>query len=460
MERLINICGHANVLTDHEKLEPYAKDETSDKEWEHLPEVVVKPDGTDEIAAILKLADEQRIPVTTRGGGTGLAAGAVPLLGGIVLSTERMNRVIEMDENNLFIVLEPGVTTGEVQKLARNYNLFYAGDPCSADSSFIGGNIATNAGGNKAVKYGVTSRHVFGLEAVLANGDIVQFGGKNIKDVTNYDIIHLLVGSEGTLAVITKVWLKLMPLPQYVADLLVPFPDIASAINVVPKIMTAGIMPTAVEFMDSWSIKAAEMYLNKKLPYGDAGAYVIVELDGNNETALASEYEQIGALCMENGALEVFVADNISTQDRIWKARKAYAEAIRMISPVYCMEDIVVPVSEIPAALAVIEQIAAKYNCKIPSAGHAGDGNIHCSILREQRTEDEWHELKNAVLKELYAKVYELGGNLSGEHGIGGKRVTAMYEHMTVEQKRIMHAIKKAFDPNNIMNPGKVLPIE
>ena len=456
---LVEICGSANVWTDAEKMEPYSKDETSDKMWEHLPEVVLKPANTLEIAAIVKLASAEMIPITPRGGGTGLAAGAVPLHGGIVLSLERMNKVIELDPQNLFMVLEPGVTTGEVQKLAREHNLFYAGDPCSADSSFIGGNVATNAGGNKAVKYGVTSRHVYGLEAVLPNGDIVQFGGKNIKDVTNYDIVHLLVGSEGTLAVITKIWLKLMPLPQYVADLLVPFSDMQSAINVVPKIMTAGIMPTAVEFMDSMSIKAAEQYLNKKLPFGDAGAYIIVELDGNNEAALEGEYEQIGKLCLDNGALEVFVADNISTQDRIWKARKAYAEAIRMISPVYCMEDIVVPVSEIPRALEAIERIANEYQCKIPSAGHAGDGNIHCSILREGRDEQQWHDLKDAVLADLYSAVYKLGGNLSGEHGIGGKRVTAMFEHMTTEQKNIIFAIKRAFDPKNIMNPDKVVPL-
>lgn len=457
IEKLQDILGKANVVVDEEKMEMYSRDETSDKLWEKMPEVVIKPENAEQISEIVKLANRELIPITPRGGGSGLAAGAVPLYGGMVLSLEKMNKVLEIDNENLFMVLEPGVTTGEVQKLAKELNLFYAGDPCSAESSFIGGNVATNAGGNKAVKYGVTGRHVYGLEVVMPDGDIVTYGGKNIKDVTFYDMLHLMVGSEGTLGIITKIWLKLMPLPQYVADLLIPFSDMQSAIKIVPKIMTAGIIPTSVEFMDRLSVKAAEMYLNKKLPYSDAGAYIICEVDGNSELQIQEDYETIGKLCMENGALEVFVADNISTQDRIWKSRKAYAEALRMISPVYCMEDIVVPIANIPAALDAIEKISAKYNCKIPSAGHAGDGNIHATILREERNDHDWHDLKDQVLGEIYDAVYKLDGNLSGEHGIGAKRLAAMDKHMTSGQKRVLHTVKNAFDPNNIMNPGKVV---
>jgi len=461
IKELQEIIGKANVIIDEEKMEMYSHDETSDKLWEKMPEVVVKPANAQEISEIVKLANRELIPITPRGGGSGLAGGAVPMLGGMVLSLERMNKILEIDTENLFMVLEPGVTTGVVQKEAKVFNLFYAGDPCSADSSFIGGNVATNAGGNKAVKYGVTGRHVYGLEVVMADGDIVTYGGKNVKDVTFYDMIHLVVGSEGTLGIITKIWLKLMPLPQYVADLLIPFADMQSAIKVVPKIMTAGIIPTSVEFMDHLSVIAAEQYLNKKLPYSqESGAYIICEVEGNSEQQVQEDYETIGKLCMENGALEVFVADNISTQDRIWKSRKAYAEALRMISPVYCMEDIVVPISNIPAALDAIEKIAAKFECKIPSAGHAGDGNIHCTILREERDEHAWHDLKDAVLVEIYDAVYKLDGNLSGEHGIGVKRVSAIYKHMTEGQKKVLTTIKRAFDPNNIMNPGKFVLFE
>lgn len=457
IKELQNIVGANNVLLDTEKMEPYSRDETSDQLWEKMPEVVVKPANVEEVSKIVKLANSALVPITPRGGGTGLAAAAVPLQGGIVLSMERMNKILEVDTDNLFMVVEPGVTTGDVQQTANEHKLLYAGDPCSADSSFIGGNVATNAGGNKAVKYGVTSRHIYGLEIVMPNGDIVTFGGKNVKDVTGLDIVRLMVGSEGTLGVVTKIWLKLMPLPKYVASLLIPFKDMQTAIEVVPKIMTAGIIPTCLEFMDSWSIKAAEMYLNKKLPYGDAGAYVICEIDGTSEVQVQDDYETIGKLCQKHGALEVFVADNMASRERIWKSRKCYAEAIRMLSPVYCMEDIVVPVSNIPKALEAIEKIADKYQCKIPCCGHAGDGNIHATILKEDRNQEQWHDLKDNVLAEMYEAVYQLGGNLSGEHGIGAKRAEAMCKHMTEAQLNVIKTIKNALDPNGIMNPGTIL---
>lgn len=457
IKELNALIGEANVVVDEEKIDMYSRDEVSDKLWEKAPEAVVKPENTEQVSKIVKWANEKVVPIIARGGGTGLAAGAVPLEGGIVLSLEKMNKILEIDTENLFMVLEPGISTGDVQRAAKEQGLFYAGDPCSAESSFIGGNVATNAGGNRAVKYGTTSRHVYGLELVMPNGDIVTFGGKNVKDVSGYDVIHMFVGSEGTLGVITKIWLKLMPLPKFVATLLVPFKEMQEAINVVPKIMTAGIIPACLEFMDSQSIKASEIYLNKKLPYSDAGAYIICQVDGTTEAQVESDYEIIGKICMDNKALEVFVSDNMASEERIWKARKAFAEALRMISPVYCMEDIVVPVSRIPEALAAIEEIAKKYNCKLPSAGHAGDGNIHCTLLREDRDEHAWHELKDKVLPEIYEAVYELEGSLTGEHGIGAKRAEAMAKHMTEGQLGILKSIKDVLDPNHIMNPGKVL---
>ena len=461
VDELQAIVGAANVVTDPEKLEVYGRDEVSEKDWQQMPEVVVRPENAAQIAEILKLANREMIPVTPRGAGTGLSAGAVPMLGGIVLSVERMNRILELDKENLFMVVEPGVTTGEVQKTAQEAGYLYAGDPCSADSSFIGGNVAENAGGNKAVKYGTTSRHVYGLEVVLPTGEITTLGGKCVKDVTGYDLVHLMVGSEGTLGVVTKVYLKLMPLPRYVADLLVPFDDMGKAINIVPAIMThGGIIPTSVEFMDSLSIRAAEMYLNQKLPYGDAAAYVIIEVDGASERQVEEDYQTIGRLCLENGGLEVFVADNKSTRDRIWKARKCYAEALRVISPVYCMEDIVVPTNRIPQALAEINRIAEKYAVKIPCAGHAGDGNIHATLLRENRDEATWHAVKEKVLDEMYRAVYALGGNLSGEHGIGAKRKEALARFMDPVQLQMIRSIKKALDPNLILNPGKIVDVE
>ncbi|MGQ9556948.1 MAG: FAD-binding oxidoreductase [Desulfurispora sp.] len=457
LQQLQEIVGPQNVVVDEEKMEVYSRDEVSEAMWQKMPEVVVKPETAAQIAAIMRLANQELIPVTPRGAGTGLSAGAVPMLGGILLSLERMNKILELDRENLFMVVEPGVTTGEIQKTAMEHGLLYAGDPCSADSSFIGGNVAENAGGNKAVKYGCTSRHVYGLEIVTPQGEITTFGGKCVKDVTGYDIVHLMVGSEGTLGIVTKIYLKLMPLPKYTADLLVPFDSMEKAIEVVPKIMAnGGIIPTCLEFMDKYSIKAAEMYLNRQLPYSDAAAYVIIEVDGSSEKQVEDDYETIGRLCLENGALEVFVADNLSAQEKIWKSRKCYAEALRMLSPVYCMEDIVVPISKIPEALKEIERIAEKYAVKIPSCGHAGDGNIHCTLLKEDRDEPTWHDLKEKVLDEIYSMVYRLGGNLSGEHGIGAKRKEAMSKYADPVQLKILQSIKKALDPNWILNPGKI----
>ena len=458
---LENIVGSQNVVTDQEKLEVYGGDEVPESEWKHLPEVVVKPSNAGEVSEVIKLANRELIPITPRGAGTGLAAGAVPMLGGIVLTVENMNRILEIDKQNLFMVLEPGVTTGEVQKHAWEEGFFYAGDPCRAERAFIGGNVATNAGGNKAVKYGTTSRYVYGLEVVLPTGEITTLGGKCVKDVTGYDLVHLMVGSEGTLGVITKIYLKLMPLPSYNAVLLVPFTDMRTAINIVPLIMTnGGIIPTSIEFMDNTCIRSAEEYLNRKLPFGDAGAYIIIEVEAYTESQLESDYETIGNICLENGGLEVFVGDNKSSQEKIWKARRYLAESLRVTSPVYCMEDIVVPVSGIPAVVEDIDGIAGKYNIKIANFGHAGDGNIHATLLKENMPDDTWYEVKQKVLEEIYASTHAHGGKLSGEHGIGAKRVKAMARYLDPAQMRVIAAIKKALDPNLVLNPDKLINVE
>jgi len=461
IQELREIVGPSHVVTDTEKMLPYAHDEVSEEAYVKMPEVVVKPGTKEEIASIMKLANREMIPVTPRGAGTGLSAGCVPVFGGIVLSLERFSRVLELDTQNLFMVVEPGVTTGEVQRRAEDAGLFYAGDPCSAESSHIGGNIAENAGGNRAVKYGTTSRYVYGLEVVLPGGEIMTLGGKCVKDVTGYDLIHLIVGSEGTLGVVTKIWLKLLPLPKFRADLLVPFATMQEAIEVVPKVMTmGGIVPTSVEFMDSMSIKAAELYLNQVLPHSDAGAYIIIEIEGSSESQVEEDYETIGKLCLENGGIEVYVADNLSTQERIWKARKCVAEALRVVSPVYCMEDITVPTSEIPEMLKEITAISEKYGVKIPCFGHAGDGNIHATLLKEDMDDATWEDVKEKVLEEMYAATYKLGGNLSGEHGIGAKRLHFMEKFMDPVAVDVMRSIKRALDPNLILNPGKIFSLQ
>ncbi|NPV55013.1 MAG: FAD-binding protein [Firmicutes bacterium] len=457
IDKLKAIVGEHFIVLDEEKLKVYACDESIPKPG-RLPEVVVKPKDAEEISQIMRLANEYHIPVTPRGAGTGLSGGAIPVCGGIVLSLERMNRILEIDEENLMMTVEPAVITNEVQRVAANKGFLYAGDPCSSESSFIGGNVAENAGGNKAIKYGTTGRYIYGLEVVLPTGEITFFGGKRVKDVTGYDFIHLLVGSEGTLGIITKIILKLIPLPKYKMDLLVPFNSMDAAIAMVPKIMTSRrVIPTSIEFMDKASLMLAEEYLGTKLPYDHAEAHLIIEVDGNNKEDLESEYEAIGKLCQENGALEVFVADNKNTQEKVWRARKAIAEAVKALSSGFCMEDVVVPISEIPKMMRAIAEISSKFNVRIISFGHAGDGNIHATFLKDEMSDARWEGMLPQALRELYSFAKEFGGTISGEHGIGSKRKKHLSMVLDDAQIELIRRIKRAFDPNLILNPAKIV---
>ena len=456
LEQLKQIVGEKFVLTDTEKMEQYAHDEVTDSRYHHMPEVVVLPIAAQEVAEVLKLANRELVPVVPRGAGTGLACGAVPIHGGIVLSLERMNRVLEINDDHMYMVVEPGVLTDDVQKAAKSHNLFYAGDPCSGDSCFIGGNVATNAGGNKAVKYGTTRHQVYGMEVVTPTGDIVDLGGRLAKNTTGYSLEQLLMGSEGTLGVITKITLKLMPLPQHVVDLLAIFPDIDSAVGIVNKVIKAGVMPTCVEFMDNITIKSVENFLNEKLPHSENGHYIILQVEADTEDMLDDKSVLLDELCTENGALSVLVAD----PQKIWRARKAFAEAVRHESLVVCKEDIVVPVDQIPALMQEIAALSGKYQLVARTASHAGDGNVHLNILKGNMPEAEWDAKLEAYQAELYKAVYSLGGKLSGEHGIGYKRKQLMQEFTPAGELNMMRAIKKALDPNLILNPGKIFDVE
>ena len=455
-KELQDIVGAKYVLSDAERMEPYSHDEVTDPKYVKMPEVVVFPENAQEIAAIVTLANREMIPVVPRGAGTGLASGAVPFKGGIVVSVERLNKILEIDTETMFMVVEPGVTTAEVQKAANERGFLYAGDPCSGDSSFIGGNVATNAGGNKAIKYGTTRQQVNGVELVTAEGDIVALGGKTKKDASGYNLTQLVVGSEGTLGVVTKAILKLVPLPKGVIDLLAVFPDLPTAIGIVPKLMAAGITPTSVEFMDNAAIKSCEKFLNEKLPHSDNGYYIIIQVEGDNEDLLDDQAVIIDEMCTENGALSVLVADPA----KIWKARKAFAEADRALSLIFSMEDLVVPMDKIPNAIERINALGQKYGVAIHCAGHAADGNIHANLLKEQLSDERWNEILPALQQELYTMVYEMGGKLSGEHGIGYKRVNLLEQFASPIELKMMRAIKKALDPNLIMNPGKVFNVE
>lgn len=463
VSRLEQIVGKKNVIFgDVEKLENYSHDEVAEKEYSSMPEVVVKPNSAEEIAAIMKLANEEAIPVTPRGAGTGLSGGGVPAYGGILLSVENMNRILDIDLENLMVVVEPGVVTNDINEELKKHGLFFAGYPMSLQSCFVGGNVAENAGGGRAIKYGVTGRYIMGLEVVLPTGEIVQFGGKRVKDVTGYNMVQLMVGSEGTLGIYSKIIIKLLPLPTAKIDLLALFPDVETAINAVPLIMTKGrLVPTGIEFMDRLSISTTHEYLGEKMPYPETNAALLIELDGTNPDQLRDEAMAVSEILMDNGVIEVYAAETPDTQEKIWKVRRNIAEAFKAISPVQSLEDIVVPIAEIPKLMPFLSQLQEKYDVLIPCYGHAGDGNLHATVVKKAETEMAlWKETLPKLLDELYRKVFELGGTISGEHGIGHKRKKYMPLVLGEMEIALMKKIKLAFDPNNILNPGKMFDLQ
>ena len=462
VDQLRRIVGERYVMFgDADALEPFSHDEIPDRHYAHMPEAVVRPRSAEEIAAILKLANREMVPVTPRGAGSGLSGGAVPISGGIVLLVDRMNSIIEVDEANLMAVVEPGVVTAEINDVLAPKGLFYAGYPMSRETCYIGGNVAENAGGGKAVKYGVTGRYVVGLEMVAPTGEIVRLGGKLVKDVTGYNLIQLMVGSEGTLGVFTRITLKLMPLPKSSVDLLVLFASAEAAIAAVPRIMTeSGLVPTAIEFMDRASAHAACSYLNETLPYEQCGAMLLITVDGAAAGQVEREYEAIGEMCQAAGAIEVYVADNATTSARVWKVRANIAEAYATISPQQANEDLVVPIAAIPQLVAGMEKLSAEYGMDIPAYGHAGDGNIHTRIVKNPDWPlEKWQETLPKVLQDLYDLTAGLGGRISGEHGIGHKRKKYMRTFVSEQYLDMCRAIKLAMDPNNILNPGKIFDL-
>ncbi|GAB4115388.1 MAG: FAD-linked oxidase C-terminal domain-containing protein [Candidatus Caldatribacteriota bacterium] len=461
INQLIEILGPKNVIQDREKIEAYSHDETPGEEYKYMPEVVVTPKTTEEISKIVKLANKKSIPITPRGAGSGLSGGAIPVFGGIVLSLEKMNKVLEVDYQNMMIVLEPGVVTNDINEKIAKEGLFFAGYPMSVETCYIGGNVAENAGGGKAVKYGVTERYIMGLEVVTPTGEVINLGGKRIKDVTGYNLKQLIIGSEGTLGIVTKVIIKLLPLPRVKEDLLILFKDIKSAIQIVPEIMTCTrIIPTSIEFIDKLSFKTSCEYLNEHLPYQNAGAMLLIELDGNTEDQVEKEAETIGELCLNKGAIEVYVADNHITQERVWSIRRNIAEAFKIANPYQSIEDIVVPIAAIPDLIIELERISEKYNIQIPCYGHAGDGNIHAHLVKNPASSmKEWNKIEKKALKEIYQATKKMGGTISGEHGIGLKRKPYIKIIASPVELELMRKIKKAFDPNNILNPGKIFDL-
>lgn len=453
---LRQIVGEGNVLVNREDLEPYTHDEVVGLRAE--PEVVVKATTAQQIAQIFKLAQRKRIPVTPRGAGWGLSGGAVPVCGGIVLSLEKMNRILEIDKENLMVTVEPGVITGDIHRAVEAEGLFYPPDPASLDSCSIGGNIAEGAGGPRAVKYGTTMHYVCGLEAVLPSGDIITCGGKLVKNVTGYNLVQLLIGSEGTLAVVTKIILRLLPLPKEQIDLLVPYDDFQAAADTVSAIIAHRIVPATIEFMERDSILAVEHLLQKEVPYDDAEAHLLIQLDGNRREQVDADMEIVGELCLEHGARDVLVARDRPTRDRLWEARRKIIEALKHESPINHMEDVVVPRSEIPRLLKGVKEIALEHGVRIISFGHAGDGNVHLNVLKDDLPFERWEKIVPLVAAAIYRLALSLGGTITGEHGIGATRRRYLPLALDEAQIEVQRRIRAAFDPNQILNPNKIFP--
>lgn len=444
--------GEEFVKNDPETLERYKTDEEPDPHYHHLPEVVVLPGNTEEVAAVMKLANKFLVPVTPRSAGTSVSCGAIPVCGGIVLLLERMDKILEMNEDAMYMVVEAGARTSEIQAKANEAGLLYAGDPCSAESCLIGGNIATNAGGNKAVRYGTTRHQVYSIEVVTPQGEIVELGGRLKKCSTGYCLDQLIMGSEGTLGIITKATLKLLPLCPYRIDILAIFTDINKAVDLVPRLIKAGLNPTSVEFMDNGFVRAASDYAELRLPHYKDGSYVIVTVETFNEDELDLKMEQLDEICTECGATDVVEAD-----ERVWKVRRSCLEGAKALSRVSTSDDFVVPVDKIAVCLEHLMEVSKDYDFKCMCLAHAGDGNLHFSILKMNMSDEEWERQLHAFHEICYAYVYSLGGRLSGEHGIGAKKLEALATCCNPVEMSIMQTIKRAMDPNNILNPGKLI---
>lgn len=444
--------GEEFVKNDPETLERYKTDEEPDPHYHHLPEVVVLPGNTEEVAAVMKLANKFLVPVTPRSAGTSVSCGAIPVCGGIVLLLERMDKILEMNEDAMYMVVEAGARTSEIQAKANEAGLLYAGDPCSAESCLIGGNIATNAGGNKAVRYGTTRHQVYSIEVVTPQGEIVELGSRLKKCSTGYCLDQLIMGSEGTLGIITKATLKLLPLCPYRIDILAIFTDINKAVDLVPSLIKAGLNPTSVEFMDNGFVRAASDYAELRLPHYEDGSYVIVTVETFNEDELDLKMEQLDEICTECGATDVVEAD-----ERVWKVRRSCLEGTKALSRVSTSDDFVVPVDKIAVCLEHLMEVSKDYDFKCMCLAHAGDGNLHFSILKMDMSDEEWERQLHAFHEICYAYVYSLGGRLSGEHGIGAKKLEALAACCDPVEMSIMQTIKRAMDPNNILNPGKLI---
>ena len=453
IQRLTEIVGKDNLYTSFEDLYCYTYDASFVKAdiEKDLAGVAVYPGSTEEIVQVLKLANREKIPVIPRGAGTNVSGGTISVGDCIILVLKRLNKILELDRKNLIAVVEPGVVTGQLQNEVERVGLFYPPDPASLAVSTMGGNVAECAGGPRGVKYGVTRDYVIGLEVVLPTGEVINTGGRTIKNVTGYDMTKLFTGSEGTLGVITKIIVKLIPLPEAKNTMLAVFSEIDQASETVSEIIARGVVPTTLELLDNIYIRNIEEYAKVSLPI-DAEAVLLIEVDGDKEI-LAKQIGKIEEICQRLGAVQIRIAQTKEEAEELWRARRSAFPAVSRVRPTIIGEDLTVPRSSIPAMVRQIREIAAEYNVMIAVLGHAGDGNLHATLLTDETDREEWSRVEKAI-DELFVAAVKLGGTLSGEHGIGrakSKFITLQTGEVGLE---IQRRIKQALDPNNILNPG------
>jgi glycolate oxidase len=458
IENFKKIIGAQYVLMDEDSLNYYGHDET--EELLFPPEVVLRPRTAQEISAVMRICNQYRIPVTPRGGGTGLSGGALPHLGGVLISTDRMNSILNIDERNLQVTTEPGVITEILQNAVKEKGLFYPPDPSSRGSCFIGGNIAENSGGPKAVKYGVVRDYVLNLQVVLPTGEIIWTGANVLKNSTGYNLTQLIVGSEGTLGFVTRIVLKLIPLPKYELLMLVPFRSLEKAGEAVSAIFTAGFTPSALELVEIEALKIVSAFVDScVVPLtDDTEAHLIIEVDGNHMDTLMAEMEAISELLTRYEAGEIYFADDAQQKAELWKLRRRVAEAVK-IAGYTIEEDTVVPRAELPALIRGVKKIGKQFDFDVVCYGHAGDGNLHIRIKKPGSANSQEDPQIIQGIRALFELVYKLGGTISGEHGVGLIQKSYLDIVFDKTQLKLMRGIKKTFDPNNILNAGKIFDL-
>jgi glycolate oxidase len=451
--QLERIVGAPHVRADAATLLEYGTDALKRG---HPADLVVIPSSAAEISAIARLCHDMRVPLVVRGAGTGYSGGAVPTEGGIVLSVERLNRILEIDQGNLLAVVQPAVITGVLQAAVEAQGLFYPPDPQSLKESSIGGNVAECAGGPRAFKYGVTKRYVLGLEAVLPTGEIIRTGGRTVKNVVGYDLTQLLVGSEGTLAIITEITLRLVPKPPAVATLRACFADVRAAARAVGALVGRRVVPSTIELMDRDSLDTVAAYVGERLAPAGTGALLLIEVDGV-PAAVEAEADAVAAACRDVGALEVLRARSEQEREALWRVRRETSYALRTIAPLKLNNDVVVPHGRVPELIDLVERLRSEYHLRIPSFGHAGDGNIHVNVMVDPADAEAMARATKAV-GALMEGVVALQGSISGEHGIGFAKKAYIGLELSEDVIALMKRVKAAFDPHGILNPGKIFP--